>query len=75
MLEFVAIPVPQEKAICIVMRTPKTNYYMEREIPPVIEGKKRMTMNIGCLYAQSVSNSQSKVTFIAQVNPNIVITT
>jgi len=71
MLEFVAIPVAAEKAACIVMRTPKSNSYMNSEIPPVADGKKRMTMNIGCLYAQSLSPTQSRIVFIAQVNPNI----
>ncbi|CAG9319875.1 unnamed protein product [Blepharisma stoltei] len=73
MLEFAAFPIVSEKAICIVMRSPKSDNYMNFDIPPPAEGKKRMFMNIGCLYAQVISPTQTKIIFIAQANANIFL--
>ena len=72
LLAFNAIPMPERRAMIITMKTPDTNTFFDEAIPAPTPGEVRMKMNLGCLYAEAVNQSQSKIIFVVSADGNIV---
>ena len=71
-MECVAVPVKEQKAALIILRSPKTGTYLGQPIPRFDETRPRVQMHIAIFHVQYLSETQTKFTLIVRANPSIV---
>ena len=73
MIEFTGHRLIQKQGIMISMISPSKNTYFNTPVPEPAHNETRMRMNLGCLYAEKITNNQCKIIFCVSADINIVI--
>ena len=71
-MEAISVPLKEEKAALIILRTPASDTYLGKDIPGVHLNTPRVDIKIVIIRVQYVSENRTNFTLIVRANPNLV---
>ena len=71
-MECMGVPIPEEKAALIILRSPREPTYLGQEIPGAREATAKLDMEILVFYVKSVDEGRTDFTLILKAQPNLV---
>lgn len=63
---------PIEKSVLIAMKTPTATTYLGHDIAKPKRGETRMKVNMGGLFVEYISETQTRLTIVTSCDANIV---
>jgi hypothetical protein len=70
-LEFYAVPM--QNCVMIAMKTPTSEKFLDENVPQPQPGETRIQVNLGCIFVEHISETESKLTIMMSANANVVI--